>query len=100
MPAGFAIRGGDFHVGHASPTPNAFHKTPYVPGQSKVLAVASPVIRSGDSTACGDKAVGGSTKVMCVGRPVHRTADVTSGHGSWTPNAAGPSTNTKVFVGG
>ena len=31
MPAGFAIRGGDFHVGHASPTPNAFHKTPYVP---------------------------------------------------------------------
>ncbi len=100
MPPGFAIRAGDFHVGHASPTPNGFHKTPYLPGQKKVIAFASPVIRSGDKTACGDTAVGGSIKVFAVGRPIHREADLTSGHGSWTPNAAGVSTNKKVFVGG
>ena len=51
-------------------------------------------------SACGDTAVGGSIKVFAVGRPIHREADLTSGHGSWTPNAAGVSTNKKVFVGG
>ena len=100
MPAGFAIRAGDLHIGHASPTPNPFHKTPYLAQQMKVYAVASPVIRLGDNTACGDIAVGCSSKVFCVGKTIHRVGDATSGHGSWVPNAAGVSSNIKVFVGG
>ena len=112
MPPGFAIRGGDFHVGHLDPkTPLTFHKFPYVPSQLKVLAVGSPVIvggpvvagvPTGDKTTCGDSAVLGSTKVMCGGRPVHRVGDATFGHEPhYLANFADVSlTNVKVFVGG
>jgi uncharacterized Zn-binding protein involved in type VI secretion len=103
MPAGFAIRAGDFHVGHLDPkTPLTFHKAPYVATQLKVLAVGSPVVATGDLTTCGDSAVLGSVKVMCGGRPVHRVGDTTSGHAPFfLPNFADVSlTNVKVFVGG
>lgn len=97
MPA--IIRTGDFHIGHASPTSNPFHRTPYISGQAKVVVNGSPAVRMTDSTACGDRAVVGSTKVIIAGLGVHRTGDATSGHGSWVPNAAAPSTNVKVISG-
>ena len=53
--------GSDSHVGHASPTPNPFHQTPYATG-------------SGD--------------VFVNDIAVHRQGDATGGHGSWVPNAA------------
>ena len=92
------VRTGDVHIGHASPTPNPFHQSSYISGQSKVFAEGSAVVRAGDSTGCGDGAVGCSTKVICVGSGVHRIGDATSGHGSWVPNAAA-SGSTKVICG-
>lgn len=79
---------GHQHVGHASPTPNPFHKTSYQAGQDKVFGGGREVIRIGDTTSCGDPAVGGSTKVRAVGSFVHRFGDATGGHGSWVPNAS------------
>jgi uncharacterized Zn-binding protein involved in type VI secretion len=100
MPTGPIIRTGDFHIGHASPTSNPFHRTPYISTQPKVVVNGSTAVRMlVDSTACGDRAVGGSIKVIIAGSGVHRTGDVTSGHQSWLPNAAGPSTNVKVIAG-
>ena len=93
------IRTGDTHIGHASPTPNPFHKTAYVSGQEKVSVAGSLAVRIGDSTACGDAAVGGSAKVSIAGSLVHRSGDATSGHGSWVPNVASVSTNIKVIAG-
>lgn len=99
MPAGPIIRTGDFHIGHASPTPNPFHQTAYISGQTKVSVAGSLAVRIGDSTACGDVAVVGSTKVIIAGSGAHRNGDATSGHGSWVPNVAGISTNVKVISG-
>jgi len=87
-----------FHVGHASPTPNPFHKTPYTASQNKVEAQGDPVIRIGDSTSCGDPATGSSSKVKAVGAFVHRAGDSTGGHGSWPGNQA-ESGAPKVNVG-
>lgn len=85
---GIARKGVDTHIGHASPSPNPFHKTPYVvAGQIKVKVNGALAVTTGGSTACGDNAVGGSTKVTAGGLPVHRIGDATSGHGSWGPNA-------------
>jgi len=81
-------RKGDQHQGHASPTPNPFHKTSYTAGSPNVKVNNKDAIREGDSTGCGDKAVGKSSKVIVNGKGVHRIADSTSGHGSWVPNAA------------
>lgn len=79
----------DRHIGHASPTPNPFHRTPYVAGlNSKVYVEGGLAIVEGDTTACGDPAVGKSSKVFIGGIGVHRKGDATGGHGSWVPNAA------------
>lgn len=85
---GIARKGVDKHIGHASPTPNPFHKTPYVvAGQSKVTVNGALAVTTAGSTACGDDAVGGSAFVKAGGFPVHRIGDVTSGHGSFPANA-------------
>lgn len=90
----------DSHWGHASPTPNPFHKTKYIsPGQSKVFAHGGMAVVVGGSTACGDKAKTGSTKVLMQGKPAHRFGDATTGHGSWTPSASASGTP-KVIIGG
>jgi uncharacterized Zn-binding protein involved in type VI secretion len=78
----------DKHIGHASPTPNPFHKTSYVAGQSTVFANGKEVIRKDDKTSCGDPAVGSSDNVYAEGKLVHRQGDATGGHESWVPNAA------------
>ena len=60
MPA--CVRSGlDTHVGHASPTPNPFHKTAYTGGSPNVTINSAASIRVGDATG---------------------------GHGSWVANAA------------
>lgn len=85
---GIARKGVDKHIGHASPTPNPKHQTPYVvAGQGKVKVNGALAVTTGGSTACGDDAVGGSAKVKAGGFPVHRIGDATSGHGSWPANA-------------
>lgn len=90
----------DRHYGHASPTPNPFHKTPYVSSlQDKVFVEGRKAIVKGDKTACGDPAVGASTKVFIKGIGVHRRTDSTGGHGSWRPNAA-QTGSSKVLAGG
>lgn len=77
----------DKHLGHASPTPNPFHATPYVASpNSRVTANNIPICVIGAATACGDFAVGGSAFVTAGGIPVHRLFDATSGHGSFPPN--------------
>ena len=80
--------GSDSHVGHASPTPNPFHQTPYATGSDNVYVNDDKVVRVGDTTGCGDPAVGGSGDVYINGQKVHRKGDATGGHGSWVPNAA------------
>ena len=92
--------GQDRHYGHASPTPNPFHKTPYRSSlQDKVFVEGRKAIVKGDKTGCGDPAVGASTKVFIKGIGVHRRTDSTGGHGSWVPNAAATG-STKVLAGG
>ncbi len=81
-------RVGDKHQGHASPTPNPFHKTSYVVGSPNVYVNSKKAVREGDSTACGDKATGRSSTVKINGKGVHRVTDSTSGHGSWVANAS------------
>lgn len=77
----------DRHLGHASPTPNPYHMTPYVASpNSRVTANGIPVVVVGGATACGDFAVGGSAFVTASGLPVHRLFDATSGHGTFPPN--------------
>ncbi len=80
--------GSDSHVGHASPTPNPFHVTPYATGSGDVYVNDDQVVRVGDVTGCGDPAVGSSPDVFANGVKVHRRGDATGGHGSWVPNAA------------
>lgn len=90
----------DRHYGHASPTPNPFHQTPYNSSkQEKVFVETRKAIVKGDKTACGDPAVGASTKVLAQGFGVHRRLDSTGGHGSWRPNAAQGASD-KVLAGG
>jgi len=86
MPA--VTRKGDAHQGHASPTPNPFHKTTYASGSPNVKVNSKDVIRQGDSTGCGDSAVGKSSTVKVNSLGVHRVGDSTSGHGSWVANAS------------
>ena len=91
--------GTDKHVGHASPTPSPFHQTSYASGSPDVIVNGASAVRIGDSTGCGDPAVGGSGTVKVNGIGVHRIGDGTGGHGSWVPNAsAGGSSN--VIAGG
>ena len=78
----------DSHMGHASPTPNPFHKTFYRSGSPDVIVNGTGAVRIGDETSCGDPAAGGSPNVIVNGIPVHRVGDATGGHGSWRPNAA------------
>ncbi len=80
--------GTDKHVGHSSPTPNPFHKTPYATGAANVFVNGAKVVRIDDTTACTDPAVGGSTNVFAEGKGVHRQGDATDGHGSWVANRA------------
>lgn len=82
------VRKGDVHVGHASPTPNPFHKTAYVAGSPDTFVNNRNVQRIGDKTSCTDPAAAGSPTVYCNGIKVHRLGDATGGHGSWVPNAA------------
>lgn len=92
-------RAGDKHQGHASPTPNPFHKTSYVGGSPNVYVNSKAVIREGDSTGCGDTAVGKSSTVKVNSLGVHRIGDSTSGHGSWVPNASAEG-SANVIAGG
>ena len=78
----------DKHVGHASPTPNPFHKTAYASGSPNVNTNGAATVRIGDATSCGDPATGGSGTVFVNGIGVHRKGDGTGGHGSWVPNAS------------
>lgn len=89
----------DKHIGHASATPNPFHKTSYAAsGNTKVYVEGNLGIVDGDSTNCGDPVVGKSSKVFFMGKGVHRKGDATGGHGSWVPNAAA-SGSSKVSAG-
>jgi uncharacterized Zn-binding protein involved in type VI secretion len=89
----------DLHVGHASPSPNPFHQTPYAVGSPDVYANDENVVRIGDTTYCGDPAATGSPNVFANNIPVHRQFDATIGHGSWVPNAA-LTGSTDVIVNG
>jgi uncharacterized Zn-binding protein involved in type VI secretion len=95
---GVVRNGVDKHIGHASPTPNPFHQTPYSnAAQSKVFADGSLVVVAGGSTSCGDGVSGKSGKVFAEGKGVHRIGDATSGHGSWVGNSA-QTGSSKVFA--
>lgn len=89
----------DSHVGHASPTPNPFHKTSYAQGSPNVFTNDAKTVRIDDSTACGDPASGGSPNVYVNNIPVHRKGDATGGHGSWVPNSAATGSS-NVFANG
>lgn len=91
--------GADLHIGHASPTPNPFHRTPYATGSPNVYTNNCKTVRIGDTTACGDPAVQGSSTVFVNNIPVHRKGDATGGHASWVPNASS-SGSPNVFAGG
>ena len=78
----------DQHIGHASPTPNPYHQTPYAVGSPNVNINGAAIVRIGDTTACEDPAVQGSSTVKVNGIGVHRLGDSTGGHGSWVANAA------------
>ena len=57
----------DSHVGHASPTPNPFHRTSYATGSSNVFTNGAKTVRIGDTTSCGDPATAGSPNVFANG---------------------------------
>jgi uncharacterized Zn-binding protein involved in type VI secretion len=80
--------GKDFHVGHASPSPNPFHQTAYATGSPNVYTNDAKTVRIGDTTACTDVAVGSSPNVYANNILVHRLNDATGGHASWVPNSA------------
>ena len=89
----------DSHVGHASPTPNPFHKTSYAVGSPNVNTNGAKTVRIGDTKGCGDPATGGSGSVFVNGIPVTRQDDGTGGPGSWVPNASA-SGSPNVIAGG
>src|SRR6056300_1540287 len=89
----------DTHVGHASATPNPFHKTGYGSGSPDVFTNGAKTVRVGDTTNCGDPATGGSPNVFVNGIKVHRKSDATGGHGSWPGNSAA-SGSKDVFANG
>ena len=91
--------GVDSHIGHASPTPNPFHQTPYASGSPDVFTNGAKTVRIGDSTGCGDPATGGSSTVKVNGIGVHRKGDSTGGHGRWVGNASA-SGSAIVIAGG
>lgn len=78
----------DAHKGHASPSPGPFHQTSYATGSENVFTNDEMTVRIGDTTICGDIAVGSSPNVYANDILVHRKDDATGGHGSWVPNAA------------
>ena len=88
----------DKHIGHASPTPNPFHSTPYAVGSNNVFVNSAKVVRIGDTTGCGDPAVGGSSSVFANSIGVHRVDDATGGHGSWVANSSASGSG-NVFAG-
>ena len=96
---GIVRKGKDSHVGHASPTPNPFHKTSYASGSGNVFVNNASAVRVGDATGCGDPAVGGSPNVYVNNIRVHRRGDGTGGHGSWVGNAAASGSG-DVFANG
>jgi len=98
MPA-IVRKGKDKHIGHASPTPNPFHKTSYASGSGNVFVNGAAAVRVGDKTGCGDPATGGSGNVFVNGIKVHRKGDSTGGHGSWGGNAAASGSG-NVFANG
>tara|TARA_B110000459_G_scaffold123659_1_gene136009 strand:+ start:360 stop:650 length:291 start_codon:yes stop_codon:yes gene_type:complete len=77
----------DTHEGHDAPR-NPFHKTAYKEPDIKVFANGQQVIREGDTTDCGDKAVGNVSTVFAGGKPVHCIDHATSGHGKFGANKA------------
>jgi len=87
----------DKHVGHASPTPNPFHQTTYAEPGITVFVNDEQVIRKGDTTTCGDPAVGSASNVYAEDILVHLKGDATGGHGSWVANKA-VSGSPDVFV--
>jgi uncharacterized Zn-binding protein involved in type VI secretion len=94
------VREGDVHVGHASPTPNPFHQTPYVASNNSTVFINNRLaIVKGDTTACGDPAVGASGDVFIGGIAVHRLGDATGGHGTWSGNAAATASGDVIING-
>ena len=89
----------DSHIGHASPTPNPFHKTSYAVGSPNVNANAAACVRIGDTTGCGDPATAGSPNVFINGIAAQRKGDATGGHGSWVPNAAATGSGNVIVNG-
>jgi uncharacterized Zn-binding protein involved in type VI secretion len=87
----------DHHIGHASPSPNAFHQTAYAEGSPNTFVNGTAAVRIGDTTACGDPAIAGSPNIFINGIKVHRLGDGTAGHGSWVPNASTTS-STNVYA--
>lgn len=95
---GVVRQGVDKHIGHASPTPNPFHQTPYSSAaQSRVYADSNLIVVNGGSTSCGDGVSGKSGKVFASGQGIHRIGDATTGHGSWPGNAAATGSS-KVYA--
>ena len=90
--------GTDNHIGHASPTPNPFHRTSYAEGSPNVFVNGAKAVRIGDATSCGDPATEGSGTVKVNGIGVHRKGDATGGHGSFVPNSSS-SGSSNVFAG-
>ena len=86
-------------VAQASPKPSPVHQTTYASGSPDVIVNGASAVRIGDSTGCGDPAVGGSGTVKVNGIGVHRIGDGTGGHGSWVPNASAGGSST-VIAGG
>jgi uncharacterized Zn-binding protein involved in type VI secretion len=89
----------DDHIGHASPSPNPFHRTSYEEGSSSVYVNGEKAVRIGDKTYCGDPATGGSPSVFINNIAVHRTTDPTGGHGTWPGNSAATGSTT-VYANG
>jgi uncharacterized Zn-binding protein involved in type VI secretion len=78
----------DTHEGHDSDSPAPFHKTAYKEPGIKVFANGEQVIREGDTTDCGDPAVGNISTVFANGKPLHLKGHATGGHGSFVANKA------------
>ena len=87
----------DHHIGHASPSPNAFHQTAYAEGSPNTFVNGTAAVRIGDKTGCGDPATAGSSNIFINGIAVHRLGDSTGGHASWVPNASTTS-STNVYA--